>query len=221
MEYNFKTEPFDHQLTALSDSWSEEYHALFMEMGTGKSKVIIDTIGKLYGQDKIKAALIVAPKGVYDNWVKKEIPQHLPDYIDRKVVRWTPAKTKKFEEELHELILSPFDGIKVFVMNIEAFSSGRGAQAAYVFLERNPDNIMVVDESTTIKNRKALRTKNIVQARDIAKYRRILTGSPITKSPMDLFSQCNFLSPKALHSKSYFAFQNRYAQVQRRIQKVR
>ena len=96
MEYNFKTEPFNHQLTALSDSWSEEYHALFMEMGTGKSKVIIDTIGKLYGQDKIKAALIVAPKGVYDNWVKKEIPQHLPYYIDRKVVRWTPAKTKKF-----------------------------------------------------------------------------------------------------------------------------
>jgi len=216
VEYTFKTEPFNHQLTALSDSWSEEYHALFMEMGTGKSKVIVDTIGKLYGEGKIKAALIVAPKGVYDNWVKKEIPQHLPDYIDRKVVRWTPAKTKKFEEELHELILSPFDGIKVFVMNIEAFSSGRGAQAAYVFLERNPDNIMVVDESTTIKNRKALHTKNIVQARDIAKYRRILTGSPITKSPMDLFSQCNFLSPKALHSKSYFAFQNRYAQVQRR-----
>ena len=215
--YAFKTEPFDHQRVALDASWSKPYHALFMEMGTGKSKVIVDTIGKLFESGEINAALVVAPKGVYDNWLQKEIPQHLPDRIQRKMVRWIPAKTKKFEEELYDLVMKPYEGLKIFVVNIEAFSSGRGAQAAYSFLEQNPNNMMVVDESTTIKNRKALRTKNVVQARAIAKYRRILTGTPITKSPMDLFSQCNFLSQTALGGDSFFAFQNRYAVVQKKF----
>ena len=216
MPYAFQTEPFQHQRTTFEDSWAAEYHALLMEMGTGKSKVVVDTMGALYEKGLIDAALIVAPKGVYDNWVQKEIPQHLPERINRKIVRWRPDKTKAFEETFRSLVMDDFDGLKVFVINVEAFSTGRGAEAAYAFLEQNPDNLMAVDESTTIKNRNALRTKNVVAARQLAKYRRILTGSPITKSPMDLFSQCNFLSPKALGTTSYFAFQNRYAVIVRR-----
>ena len=73
--------------------------------------------------------------------------------------------------------------------------------------------MMIVDESTTIKNRSAKRTKNVVELGRLALFRRILTGSPITKSPMDLFSQCMFLSPNALGFKSYYAFQGRYAVV--------
>ena len=69
-KYKFRTKPFEHQQKALDDSWSADYYALFMEMGTGKSKVAIDTIGMLYQARKISAALIVAPKGVYDNWVQ-------------------------------------------------------------------------------------------------------------------------------------------------------
>jgi len=215
-KYKFRTKPFEHQQKALDDSWSADYYALFMEMGTGKSKVAIDTIGMLYQARKISAALIVAPKGVYDNWVQGEIPAHLPDEIKRMVVRWTPSNTKKFQQEMKDLVYGPFDGIKIFVMNIEALSTPRGTKAAYAFLCRNPSNIMIVDESTTIKNRKATRTKNVMMLAKDAKYRRILTGSPVTKSPMDLFSQCAFLSPSALNFKSYYSFQNRYAVVQKR-----
>jgi SNF2 family DNA or RNA helicase len=75
---------------------------------------------------------------------------------------------------------------------------------------------MVVDESTTIKNRKATRTKNVMMLAKEAKYKRILTGSPVTKSPMDLYSQCAFLSPDALGFSSYYSFQGRYAVVQKR-----
>jgi len=106
--------------------------------------------------------------------------------------------------------------VKIFVINVEAFSSQRGLDAARAFLFQNPQNMMIIDESTTIKNRRALRTKNLVALRERALYRRILTGSPITKSPMDLFSQCDFLKDRALGFNSYFAFQARYAQVQRR-----
>ena len=215
-DYKFKTKPYDHQLKALKDSWSAKFYALFMEMGTGKSKVAIDTIGALYKDKKITAALIVAPKGVYDNWVQGEIPTHLPDDINRMVVRWTPSTSKKFQDEMKALVYDPFDGLKIFVMNIEALSTPRGTKAAYMFLVKNCANIMVVDESTTIKNRKATRTKNVMMLAKDAKYRRILTGSPVTKSPMDLFSQCIFLSEEALGFNSYYAFQNRYAVVQKR-----
>jgi len=215
-EYQFKTTPYDHQRKALTDSWAAEFYALFMEMGTGKSKVAVDNMALLYEMGKIKAALIVAPKGVYDNWVQGEIPVHLPDRIERRVLRWTPKKTQRYEEDLRDFILDRENHLKVFVMNVEAFSTPRGFEAAQAFLYQNPDNMMIVDESTTIKNRKAQRTKNIVKLRDMSKYRRILTGSPITKSPMDLFSQCDMLSEKCLGFNSYFAYQARYANVQKR-----
>ncbi len=131
-------------------------------------------------------------------------------------MRWIPAKTQRFETDLKDFIVDRDPKLKVFVMNTEAFSSPRGTEAAVAFLYQNPDNIVIVDESTTIKNRKAARTKNIIALQKRAKYRRVLTGSPITKSPMDLFSQCNFLAEKALGFNSYYAFQARYANVQKR-----
>jgi len=215
-KYTFKTEPFDHQRKALTDSWAAEYYALFMEMGTGKSKVAIDTIGILSMMGKINAAFIVAPKGVYDNWVKGEIPSHLPDSIERQVMRWTPSGTKKYQDEMWDFLFGEERHLRIFVMNVEALSTPRGTKAALMFLQKYPDNIMVIDESTTIKNRKATRTKNILALADYAKYKRILTGSPVTKSPMDLFSQCAALSNNALGFTSYYAFQNRYALVQKR-----
>ena len=81
--YKYKTRPFDHQQKVLNDSYNKEFFALFMEMGLGKSKVIIDTIGMLYKEKQIDSVLVIAPKGVYDNWVKGEIPNHLPDDIPR------------------------------------------------------------------------------------------------------------------------------------------
>jgi len=214
--YEFETKPFDHQLSVIRDSWSEKYFALFMEMGTGKTKVVIDTMGILYEEEKINAALVIAPKGVFDNWVRKEIPVHLPKRIARNIVRWQPNITQKFQDELEPFVLDPFDGIKLFVMNVEAFSTTKGLQIAKVFLKKNPKNMVIVDESTTIKNRKASRTKNIIALQNLSEYRRILTGSPVTKSPMDLFSQCEFLTPKCLGFNSYYAFQGRYANVQQR-----
>ena len=219
--YQFKTEPFDHQRKALEGSWSAKFYAYFMEMGTGKSKVAIDNMGILYDKGEITAALIVAPKGVYDNWALGEIPLHLSESVNRKVLSWKPTLSKRYAAELEEMIMEDFDGLKIFVINVEAFSSPRGARMAGRFLVQNPDNMVIVDESTTIKNRKAQRTKNLMVLTKYSKYRRILTGSPVTKSPMDLFSQCNFLDERALGYNSFFAFQNRYAIVQKRMMGAR
>ena len=68
ISYKFKTKPYEHQLKALELSWEKAYFAYFMEMGTGKSKVLLDNIAMLYDQGKIDGALIVVPKGVIGTW---------------------------------------------------------------------------------------------------------------------------------------------------------
>ena len=100
MDYKFKTEPYAHQLHALGASHNKENYALFMEMGTGKSKVAIDTMGILYTDGRINAALIISPKGVYDNWVQGEIPTHLSDDIQINMVRWQPSSAQWFQKQM-------------------------------------------------------------------------------------------------------------------------
>ena len=100
-------------------------------------------------------------------------------------------------------------------MNIEALSTKRGYDFAYKFLLKN-QALVCVDESTTIKNHSAQRTKNILKLSKHSKYRRIMTGSPVTKSPLDLFSQVQFLDPWLLDQQSYYSFRARYAVVVQR-----
>ena len=79
MFYKFKTPPYGHQLTALEKSWQKKVYALFMEMGTGKTKVAIDNLAMLYDKGKVNGALIIAPKGVYKTWYSQEFPIHMPN----------------------------------------------------------------------------------------------------------------------------------------------
>lgn len=209
--YKFKTKPYLHQLKALQSCWDQETFALFMEMGTGKSKVLIDNIALLYDKGEIRKALIVAPKGVYRNWYEIEVPVHLPEHIEHTTVLWDPSLTQTKMRELDSL--SHNDGkLKIFIMNVEAFQTSKGVDFAEKFLNNTVGQSLVgIDESTTIKNPTAKRTKNILKLRDFAKYRRILTGSPVTKSPLDLYSQCYFLDEWHLGFQSYYAFRSRYA----------
>jgi len=208
-DYRFKTKPYAHQITALEKSWDKEEYAYFMEMGTGKSKVLIDNIAMLYDKGKINGVLIVAPKGVYKNWYSSEIPTHLASHIQYKSVLWTASISKTKQEELNSLFKSDFN-LHVLVMNVEAFSTKKGLQFALKFLNSHK-TLMAVDESTTIKTPSAKRTKSILALSKSAVYRRILTGSPITKSPLDLYTQCGFLNEDLLGFSSYYAFRSRYA----------
>tara|TARA_S200002703_G_scaffold27209_2_gene23297 strand:+ start:759 stop:2192 length:1434 start_codon:yes stop_codon:yes gene_type:complete len=211
MHYKFKTKPFAHQLKALEMSWDKKVFAYFMEMGTGKSKVLIDNISMLYDKGKINGALIIAPKGVYKNWYSSEIPTHMPDHIEREVVLWESSGGKKKELEYKKLFEST-DNLHILVMNVEALSTKKGKMFAWKFLNCH-QSLMAIDESTSIKNPGAIRTKTILELGSDVKYKRILTGSPVTKSPLDLFTQCYFLDPWLLDQQSYYAFRVRYAKM--------
>jgi len=209
MHYKFKSKPFAHQLKALEMSWDKEVFAYFMEMGTGKSKVLVDNIAMLYDKGKINGALIIAPKGVYSNWYDTEIPNHMPDHIEHNTVIWE-APTASQIKKMSDVVFKSTEDLNILIMNVEAFSTIKGYQYALKFLSAHRA-LIGIDESTTIKNPSAKRTKNILSLAKYSKYRRILTGSPVTKSPLDLYSQCQFLDPYLLEQSSYYSFRTKYA----------
>ena len=211
MNYKFKTKPYAHQLTALEKSWNKENFAYFMEMGTGKTKVLIDNVAMLYDKGKIDGALIIAPKGVVKTWYEQELPTHLPDHIENVSVLWQPNITKTQQEKLDSLFEID-SAMHILVMNVEALSTEKGVKFATKFINSHK-TLMAIDESTTIKTPTARRTKNIIKIGLNAKYKRIMTGSPITKNPLDLYTQCEFLDPWLLDFSSYYAFRNRYAEM--------
>ena len=211
MNYKFKKKPYAHQLTALEKSWNKETYAYFMEMGTGKTKVLIDNLAMLYDKGKVDGALIVAPKGVVGTWHNQELPAHLPDHIENVTVLWQANINKKQQDKLDQLFKTGHE-LHLLIMNVEAFSTSKGLNFAQKFL-RSHKSLMAIDESTTIKNPKAKRTKNILSLSKLARYRRIMTGSPVTKNPLDLYTQCEFLDPFHLNFSSYYAFRNRYAEM--------
>ena len=213
MDYRFKTKPFQHQLDALKHSWNKEVWALFMEMGTGKTKVCIDNIAILFDKGKINSALIIVPNGIKRNW-RNELKIHLADHINYRVGIWSASPKKEEKTELEQLSVIA-DDLTILIMNVEALSTVRGRDFARSFLLRN-QAMCVVDESTTIKNHSAQRTKNIIKLSELSKYRRIMTGSPVTKSPLDLFSQIQFLDPWLLDQQSYYSFRARYAVIVQR-----
>ena len=198
--YPFKLPPYQHQLDVWQRSKDLVEFGLFMDMGTGKSKVLIDTAAWLYDHDKIKGLVVISPKGVYRTWVTDEIPKHMPDHIDYELCYWTSYTTKEILVK-RSRFMRINTNLKIWVVNIEALRSINAFTTTKEFLQQFP-SLMTVDESTTIKHQKAIQTKNVINLGRYAKYRRILSGAPVTRVPMDLFSQCWFLNKNLLGFRS-------------------
>lgn len=207
-EYVFKTPPYKHQLEVWERSRDAEFFALFMDMGTGKSKVALDTAAWLYDQGKIDALFILAKKGSYMDWVDAQIPTHLPDRIPRYVAWWKAGAGARHAETYAEL--GRFrNGLKILVMNTEALAFDKG----YAFAERFANStrcLGVLDESTAIGNPKALRTKAALRLRRFLRYRRVLTGTPAAGGVVKLYSQGEFLCQGLLGHRSFYSFRNEF-----------
>lgn len=216
----FKTKPYDHQLEAIKKWDHKNYFALFMEQGTGKSKVAIDICSYLYQQGEIDAVLLVAPNGVQEQWYNEQLPLHCK--VKYKGWVWKSSKGKLYQKLQNEFLWYPDDKLKWFCANIDVFSTKNHIKTFAEFV-LNHKTAIVVDESTTIKNPKANRTTNIIynmgkvkkQGRKVvdvlpfSKYRFILTGTMITNSPYDLWSMFEFLKHDYF-GMNFYIFKNRY-----------
>ena len=125
----------------------------------------------LFLSGQVNFALVLAPKGVYRNWVTKEIPEHMSDDVPHRVIRWVASPNKKQQEEMRS-VKDKFSGLTIFVMNIESFSSKKGQTAGeWMSKVLGPHGMIAIDESTTIKNHKAKRTKALMKIAANFKYR--------------------------------------------------
>ena len=198
MSHIYKRKPLEHQREALLNSWDKKYYLYLMGMGTGKTKVAIDNAVYLYNQKEITSVFIVVPNSITHNWLKE---------IDTD----SSAKNMKYLFRRDSFDYEFKDALNWYIMNVEALSHASGVKVAKKLIDKCGDKMyMVVDECTTIKNHKAKRTKNIINISRKVKYKRGMTGSPTSKSPLDLFSQCEFLKSELLGFKSYYAFRAKY-----------
>lgn len=205
----FKTIPFQHQLKGLLESRDKPYYALLCDMGTGKSKLLIDTASYLYSHGKINGLVVICPKSACRTWSEQQLPTHMPDSIEMKIVTWG-SQSKSFDNQLISLFQVEPLKFHVLVMNVDAVITDRGYDTLDRFL-RGHDSLLVVDESTSIKNSKSSRTKILTKLGKLARYRRILTGTPVANRPMDIYAQFKFLEDGCLGISSWLAFRNRYA----------
>jgi len=220
-KYEFKTEPYQHQRKALALSWNKEYFAWLMGYGTGKTKVAIDNAGILFQQKLIRALFVIAPNGVHEQWIEEQVPEHLPDFIPYTSHIWQGKSTKKYMQEVYRFWATTPNKLMIFTMNVEAlqFKKSKAFLLFQNFLAEF-DTLLIVDESTRIKTPGAVRTKQIIQAGQKAKFRRILTGNEITRSPFDIYSQFEFLH-KGFWRQNFHSFQNRYAEYKRNTARIK
>jgi len=204
--YLSKTKPFDHQALAWNISHNLKEFGIFFEQGCGKTKVIIDTARYLFDVNEIDTLIVIAPNGVHDNWIDDELSTHM--HGSYAAMAWR-SQFKKSKKELWNKLKQVKDILKVFAFNIETFTSEKNRKELFDILSNNKC-MLVIDESQKIKNPSAKRTKFLVKVGELARYKRILTGTPITRGAEDFYSQLKFLNPNIIGISSYSGFKNRY-----------
>lgn len=207
-EFQHGLPPMKHQVDDFTTSRDLKYYGILNEMGTGKSLVLIDTATWLFQSQEIDGVLIISDKGAYLNWEMVELPKCLkvPHRIHTYSSHMSTAETKKMQE----MFLAKDDCLDILIINMEAFSGERADTVARAFI--NSHYVLIcVDEATSIKNIKSQRSKSLIQLARYCDYRRIMTGTPITQSPLDLFSMCEFLEPGILGHRTFVGFRSEYA----------
>lgn len=215
MIYEYKTKPYEHQKEGLAKARGRTAFAFFMEMGTGKTKLAIDEAGILWTEGKIDTMLIFAPKGVYRNWIR-ELGVHMS--VPFTVQYWESGGGNKDKQRRLEALLTPDPScLRILVINIEAIQT-KGIATKYVDKFVSSGRCYInIDESTSIKSPTSGRTKEAIAIGRKCAYRRISSGSPSPNSPLDLYSQFDFLESGLIGTRSYFNFRARYAVMQQKV----
>jgi len=221
----FKTEPFKHQYETWLKSKAEKFYGFLFDPGCGKTWLDINTAAWQFDLDLIDALVVAAPKGLYLNWVD-EITKCLPDFIETDVAIWASDANKETSLVLRKALNDSAKKLKVLLINIESVGytktktgvnkPSRGGLYLKEYLLGTRAHL-VIDESTVIKTADSARTKSMIAIGNYASYRRIMTGSFTDESPMDAFSQCEFLSPQVLGHASIFTFKRRFCQMSKQL----
>lgn len=219
--YRFKTQPYNHQVAAFNFCRNKNFFALFMEQGTGKTKVLIDLACDMFLAGEIEAVLLIAPNGVHSQWGKEQLPLHCAVPSSWATYKSTLSKGKRIL--LNNWInTGPGVNLKWLLANVEAFSYDTHTDLFVQFLKLHK-TLLVIDEATAIKNPSANRTisilsklgeaqyrgKSLVSYKPFSTKRAILTGTPVTNSVYDVWAMFYFLQPN-FFGRTYYSFKAHY-----------
>jgi SNF2 family DNA or RNA helicase len=193
-DYKFKTQPYQHQLMCFNIFKDKLSGALFLEMGLGKTKIVIDICAYLYEKKEVRKILYVCPNSILDN-VENEFKQHSP----------VPFRLYKLQGKLsNRKDILNIDKPGVYIINYEAIHC-----LGQELFKANFD-MAICDESSRIKNPKAKCSKSLHSLAKFISYKFILTGTPVTQNAIDIFSQYKFLDP-TIFGPSFISFRYAYA----------
>ena len=208
-----KTTPFKHQEEALRRlTANPERYALGMDQGTGKTWCLMADAEQQFLDGRINGLLVIAPKGVHVNWVRREIPFHMS--IETRAGFWLSGAGVKHKRHLEKVVFATGrpQELAVLAVNVDAVNTEAGRALCERFLKQY-QSMMVVDESQRIKSPTAKRTKAMIALGKMAVSRRIASGTLVANSPLDLFSQFEFLEQGLLGTTSFRAFTAEYAEL--------
>ncbi len=202
--FPFKTEPREYQRKGLDKIYYLHNSALFMDPGTGKTKMAIDMAAARHMSGKIDQVVVIGLVSIKTNW-QEEIEKHCAAPFDTHVLYTDKKGITNFNK------FNAGKGFKWLILGSESLSSGKAYEMVEQFITKG-NTMVIVDESTKIKNHKAIRTDRAISLGKMpnSHYRLIMTGTPLTQGVIDLFSQFEFLDTDIIGIGNYYAFRNTY-----------
>jgi hypothetical protein len=197
--------PFAHQREDTAALLEHRWFFVTNEMRTGKSKIVVDAAQFLFEADIIDTVVVVAPAPVRDVWcdpVLGEIAKHAWVDVPNKIIEYH-ARVRTWTNVAAEAHL------RWIVTNFEFLRNKPRLTQLLPFCGQK--TLLILDESSFVKNYAALQTKACMQLRKACGRVVLLNGTPIFHSPLDLFSQGNLLHPSILDCKYITLFKARYA----------
>jgi SNF2 family DNA or RNA helicase len=194
---------FKHQTEVFDRFKNKKYGALFLETGTGKTRIVIQLANHHFTQDRVTATLVVTTRGLMGNWNSVELPKHSD--IPYRTYLWNVSKDIPYADSTH----------LYFLVNIDALPTDRFAGIFKDFMKKHPAFTLIIDESTVVKNPRSARTRAALKVGRYATARYVLSGTPIVQSPLDVYSQCEILTESCLGIKGFIPFKARYAEIKR------
>lgn len=180
MSYSYRITPRGYQKSAMKLIYNRKRVGLFFEMGTGKTKIVLDFLGAMFTNKKIARALVIAPLTALDVW-EDEIDKNWPSNLTYSLLR--PDTPDTWEDA--QLVLINYDYARRIIKDLIKWS---------------PD-VVTIDESHRIKNPNAKQSRAAHRLGPVCRYAICLTGTPIGNHPLDLWSQFKFLVPDLLDEK--------------------
>jgi hypothetical protein len=230
IEADFKTKPYVHQLREFEEHAGAKARALFWQMRTGKTKVMIDTACYLNTQGEVDVVLVIAPNGVHDNWVRRELPIHHWDSVPYEALAWqtdiagemgiTRVKAAEREEwqrqhdawweEVKRLLKAP--ELTWWSIASDTMTRDDVRRLVQRVVRWSRGRLMVIfDESHDFRTPGSKRTSMGRAISRKAEYKRTLTGTPVHNSPLHAWSQFELLEEGALGFTKYGDFKDHHA----------